>query len=175
MKLRFAAIDQQGRVIRGVLRADTLEEAREALMGEGIFPKTLDAVDESEKVTWAPRSRIRERLASAQGGGFSAGDKPPLRDTLFPTTRHAASASAPGRLGLAEDGTTIFQPTDGPEERLTAADLELATAAGFPARRLRLVTLDGRTIEFTAGFLLLNPRARKVLAALKGKKAAPRP
>lgn len=166
MKLRFQAIDQGGRVVRGVLRAESAEEAREFLTGENLFPKTLNECAGEERVTWAPKSRIKEALAA---GGHRDSDSPPrIVAASFRTVAVMGfDAHTAGEAGLGEAGDFVFLPDSGAPLRIAPGELESALVAGFPARVLRLTLINGRMYEFRAGILLAKGGARSIVRAIR--------
>lgn len=147
MKLRFEAIDGRGRVTRGVLRAESADEARELLVEEQIYAKRLEPVGEEVPLTWAPKAR------RTRGGNAPSSDERPVRH-LYNTTMHRpGEPMVAGRLGLTESGLAVFEPADAMIGALAfpVDSLEVVALTGLVARRLRLVLLNGRTIEFEAG------------------------
>ncbi len=172
MKFRFAAIDGTGRVLRGVLRAEGEEDARELLLSGDVYAKTLEPADEEEKATWAPRARIMSRHASA---GAAAAELRPVAG-LFPTRCVAGhGAGSAGEAGFAESGEFVYTQRGGGKPLVVSpGEIEVAALAGFPRRLLRLTLLDGRMIEFDAGFLFASGGARGAVRRLRstpGKKA----
>lgn len=174
MKFRFQGIDGTGSVLRGVMRADTGEHARELLRGEGVFEKKLEPAGEEEKVTWVPRQRILSRAQGTTAGADSPSrgeDVRPVRALFQTKALLGFDKPAEGRAGLTEDGTFVFEPSAREQPRLALPPEELETAhlAGFPARLLRLTLLSGRMYEFTAGFLIASGTARAIQKELAGR------
>ncbi len=172
MKFRFRGIDETGSVVRGVLRAEGEEHARELLLGENVFEKGIEPAGEDEKVTWVPRMRILSRAEERPGmqpAGARDADAQPVRAVFQTRAVHGYEKPVAGKAGLTEDATFVFSPEGGGAERFVARPEELETVqlAGFPFVVLRLTMLSGRMYEFEAGFLVAsgNPRAiRKELA-----------
>jgi hypothetical protein len=169
MRYSFQAIDEQGRVIRGVLRAENEEEARELLLGENVFPKRLEEAEEGVKVTWAPKGRIKAQYEQ-RGAGGSAEEPAKAVRALFSTTLLFGMEGAPvaGRAGLTEQNGFVFEA---PGRRLQFAREEVETAAigGFPGKVLRITLLSGKMFEFRAGVLLAAGSAREIARTLKSK------
>lgn len=96
MKFQFTAIDQGGRVRRGVLRAEDEDAAREKLLADDIVPKQLDPADEEEKVTWAPKSRYKARQATPETWNQprKAGEARPAAPSRSTSTNRSASRCA---------------------------------------------------------------------------------
>ncbi|CAN5333939.1 hypothetical protein BH09SUM1_BH09SUM1_34090 [soil metagenome] len=166
MKFKFQAIDDAGRVVRGVLRAESAADAREMLLEENCFAKTLDEVGEDEKLTWAPRERIKRRAQEASSHSGSSVDTT-IRASSFQTTAvRGFSESTIGKAGLTEAGAFAFHPRgEGAEPLLIAAEqIEQASVTGFPARVLRIVLLSGKSYEFSAGYFVANSVAKSIAA-----------
>lgn len=163
MKFHFQAIDEKGRVQRGVLRAESAEAARDVLLAENIFAKKLDPADEAETVTWAPKVRRENRGGSAAD---SASAKP-VRAFFETTALLGFEMPRRGRAGLTEQGAFVFECSGEPALVLGAADVEAVVLAGFPYRVLRLTLLSGRMYEFAAGLLFANSSAKEALKALR--------
>ncbi len=175
MKYRFRGIDQTGSVLRGVLRADSEEHARELLLGEGVFEKGIEPAGEEEKVTWVPRQRIlsraEQRPGMDTGGAVTEADARPVR-AVFPTRAvHGYESPTPGKAGLTEHGVFVFVPEAGGGEKLVAGprELEMVTLAGFPFVVLRLTLLSGRMYEFEAGFFFAKGNARAIRKELTSR------
>lgn len=163
MKLRFQAIDEKGRVVRGVLRAESADDARDLLLAENIFAKKLEPAEESEELTWAPKVR-REARTSPN----AAAAAPKAVRALFDTTAVLGfETDRRGRAGLTETGALVFEAAGHDPLVIPAAEVEAATLAGFPRRLLRVTLLSGRMYEFTAGVLFASSSARAVAAALR--------
>lgn len=174
MKFRFTAIDSGGRVLRGVLRAENEEDARDLLLSEDVFPKSLASVAEEEKTTWAPKKRIKERLANPNTWNKQGeGEKEKPISCVFKTRILSGSgAGASGQLGLSESGALVFQNSK--EESLfqaTEAEIELASLCGFPIRVLRVVLLNGKMMEFRAGRIFATSSAKSIAARFGGRKS----
>lgn len=168
MRFQFQAIDEHGRVVRGVFSADDEAAARELLVSEHVYPKTLTPADDDAPVTWGPRRRVAEALEAHRRQ--ARGERPTPRRAIFPT--RAVAGLGPdhpeGQAGLDEAGNFVFAPTTGDPLLLSPATIEEARLAGFPRRLLRITTLDGTIHEFTAGWILATSEARTVAKALKG-------
>ena len=174
MKFQFTAIDSGGRVLRGVLRAENEEDARDLLLSEDVFAKQLEPVDEEEKTTWAPKKRIKERLAnpntwSKQGEGEK---EKPISCVFNSRILSGFGAGASGQLGLSESGALVFQNSEG-EALFQAAEseIELALVCGFPLRVLRVVLLNGKMLEFSAGRVFATSSAKSIAARFGGGKS----
>jgi hypothetical protein len=153
MRLEFEAVDEKGQVRRGVLEAPSESEARETLLAETLFPKTVRDAGESP-VTWKPRSRVVGAAAGAGRSPAFPGEIPSSASKVH-TMMHHAGGTDTGLLGVGRDGVVYFQADKegGPRLVFTAAGVETARLVGFPLRMLRVVLLDGGLCEFPAGFL----------------------
>jgi hypothetical protein len=163
MKLRFQAIDSNGRVVRGVLRAEDDAAARDLMREEGLFAKTLEPVDEEEKVTWSPRNRIKAAMESRTGDSAEARR---IVRSAFATRALSGVEGAPsGEAGLSEAGDFVFSPVGDAAEPLLIRreDAEQAVVSGFPVKTLRITLLSGKMYEFAAGMLLANGGAKDVV------------
>jgi hypothetical protein len=161
MRFRFVAVDSGGRIVRGVLRGDSEQDARESLLADDHFPKSLEAVADDEPVTWASRGRFRARQQAA------AAESP----------RVVAETRLTSLIGVCEgEAVTLRLSSDGAFQVIAGAGvvaasihvdrLELAAISGFPGRVLRLVTLDGISYDFHAGWVLAQRSARLLLQRL---------
>lgn len=175
MKFRVQAIDESGRPREFVVRADSEDAAREALLADAVFPKRIEPADDDEKVTYVSRTKVEERLASARR---EAGPAPavapdriphdaPVFRTAFTDGRSAQAAwlavPGPGKV-MAALGSRDAKPIV-----LTRDEVEDARLAGFPLRVLRIFALDGRLFEFRAGVLFSHPVAKAARKALSRK------
>lgn len=166
MRWRFKAIDGGGRVVRAVMAAETEEEARELLLGENVFPKRIEPAGEDEKVTWAPKERIKARIAAGQLGTRKTDDTKPIRAIFDTTCVTGFSAPLQGSAGLAEDGTFVFAA--GSESlRISPDQVEVAAISGFPRRLLRITLLSGKMYEFVAGFLFAKGASKLVARSFR--------
>jgi hypothetical protein len=168
-KYRFSAVDTAGQIKRGVLKAASLEEARDLLFDNQVQPKQLVEAGDDEAITWAARPVRREDDPASHFYRKEAKAAPPVR-ALFPATALGGSlAGKRGRGGLTADGSFAFQ-ADG-EAPLTVAreDLEVATLSGFLPRILRIIRIDGRMHEFSVGILVAPAGARETRKTLNKK------
>ncbi|MEQ8822222.1 MAG: hypothetical protein RLY93_18460 [Sumerlaeia bacterium] len=167
MKYEFQAIDSRGTVRRGVLRAESEEEAREFLLGEELFPKTIGPADEECKVTWTPRQRIKRQLEAKSGGGEPARSQGKvLAEGAAALLRNGQRAV--GTLTVTAERELAFTPRgQGEPVVLPAEKIEQASFRGFPFRWLVVTTLDGALYEFPAGFLLPGRVYRVAVRTLK--------
>ncbi|MCB2155432.1 hypothetical protein KQI84_11135 [bacterium] len=177
MRFRFQAVDSRGRVVREIMRADNEEEAREILLDEELFPKSLEPVGEDEKVTWVARDRVKRRAGEAAARATETAPRVSGSVPHAHTTLHRGNESVQGLLGVREDDTLLFQPDKSNEATivLTPDRVEDAQLSGFPLRQLRVFQLDGELLEFPAGFLFSGPifrRITKTFGRKKAKKAA---
>lgn len=169
MKFQFTAVDSGGRIVRGVMRAENEEEARELLLGEDVFPKKLNEVGEEEKVTWSPKGRIKAKVADAATWNKGAAKIDSNIDDLLLTTTAVTGFDRPlqGAAGLNADGDFVFQPRqDGETLVVRPSELEILSISGFPRRLLRLTLLSGRMYEFTAGLFLSTANAKAIVRQL---------
>lgn len=166
MRFRFQAVDSRGTVVREVMRAESEEEAREILLEEELFPKSLEPVGEDEKVTWASRDRVIRKAGAAAAQITASVPRVGVSVPHVHTTLHHGSESIQGLLGLSEDDTLLFQPDQANAATvvLTPDRVEDARLAGFPLRQLRVFQLDGDLLEFPAGFLFSGPLYRRIVA-----------
>lgn len=156
MKFQFEAIDESGRPVRGVLRADDESAGRDALRADGLFPKRLGAVAEETRTTWAPKRRPAAGAESA----------PPVPSATR-RQRVVLCGLGAGELTFPVDGVLTFLADDEARSEVVALDtIELARIVGFPWRRFQLVLMTGRTLEFPAGFVLARPFFRDLVRAL---------
>lgn len=171
MKFHFTAIDEGGRVVRGVLRADDEAGARDALLSENVFAKQLQRADEEEKVTWAPRGRIKARMANAATWNKQkeAADAKPVAAAFRTVVLAGHDVQGAGEAGLSEDGAFVFVPDgkDAESLRLGPEDLEIVSLVGFPMRVLRLTLVSGRMVELKAGFFVASGAARQIVRHFK--------
>lgn len=168
MKFRFVAVDGRGRVLRGVMRAESPEDAREIMLAEEVYPKQIEPAEEEEKATWAPRERIKARATGAATWAEKKKqeDERPVR-AVFRTIGLFGTIGA-GQAGLSDSGAFVFIPASGGEKfTVAAAELEDARVMGFPRRVLRLTLLDGSMHEFTAGIFLTGSHAKETATHLK--------
>lgn len=172
MKFRCVAVDEGGRIVREVLRADSEEDARELLLGENLFPKQLEPVPEETKVTWVSRRRVQENIDKrrVQTGDGETGTERPL--VFGRTTLLRAGGGTEGTLSVFAGGEVVFEPRGGEKRIYRAQDVEAARLGGFPLRRLRLYLLNGELFEFTAGWFVASGAMRTACRALAGAKAA---
>jgi hypothetical protein len=169
MKFQFTAIDQGGRVRRGVLRAEDEDDAREKLLADDIVPKELGPADEDEKVTWAPKSRYKARQATPETWNQprKESEARPVAAAYQTTAFTGFSGITNGEAGLTEDRDFVFVPAGGEETlRLAPEELELALVTGFPRRLLRLTLLSGKMYEFAAGMIFTTPEAKEIARTL---------
>ena len=173
MRYSFQAVDEHGRVTRGVLKAESEEQARELLLDENVFPKQLEPAAEDEKVTWAPTRRIKEQYAARSSAGRE--EKRPVR-AIFETTLLFGTDEAPlpGKAGLTEQDEFVFNPRQGEPFNFSREEVEVAAIRGFPIRVMRITMLNGRMYEFQAGMIIANGSAKEIARTLspkgKGKK-----
>ena len=167
MKFRFEAIDERGMVLRRVLRAESEEAAREALLAEGVFPKRIAPVGEEEKVSWSPKAAARELQERVHGlrEGPAAGE-PEVRERLTVSLRRGSEVMR-GTLGIRSDNSVLFDG-DGTRIVMERERVETARIAGFPVRVLRVCLLDGDLLEVAAGFLVAGAFHKRVVRALTG-------
>ncbi len=166
MKLRFQAIDQNGRVVRGVLRADSEAEAREMLLAEEAFPKKFDEVPEDEQVTWVSKTWVKEKHARTQARGEE--------NVTLPAGVSTATAALNDGTGVykgrfAISGSVLYFETSGLVRQWPAEKIEDARVTGFPDRWLMVSLLDGSLLEFRAGFIFTPPVFKEALAMIKGR------
>lgn len=163
MRYRFTAIDGKGRVVRGVMAAESEAEAREILIEDEIYPKQLEEASE-EKVTWAPKRRIQQKLEDARKAGGTEEKQASPERAIFHTVALFGFENSPvsGKAGLTESGDFIFQATTGESVRLNPDKTEVVNLSGFPLRVLRFTTLDGRIFEFRAGLILTCAEAKEI-------------
>lgn len=173
VKLHFIAIDGGGRVVRGVLRAESEEEARELMLGENLVARKFEPADENEKVTWAAKGAIKARLAAGSSSGIAERSTHPEAH-VFSTRLLRAAGNVEGTAGLDAAGDFLFVPKAGGEEmlRVRGEDVEVATIHGFPGRVLRLTLITGRMLDFAAGFLFASGSARAIARQFRGKKGS---
>lgn len=164
MKLHFEAIDGRGRVTRGVLKADSEQDARDRLMAEEIYPKRFTPAADDEPITWAPKVR---RTAGTQRGGSADSDLRPVRHCRRVQRLRAGEAPVEGTLGLTEDGRLVFQSAD--QLVIEPADVEIANHRGFPQRILEVMLVDGRLLRFTAGTLFASSETSAIAKHLNAK------
>jgi len=158
MKYKFQAIDSQGRVVRGVLSADSEDEAREFLLSEELFGKRFEEVDDSDAVTWAPKKlRMEKHQASVTPSDEL---KIPEGVKRSETVMHVGGKSVRGALAIENEDSILFESKDSEEDsrRIEKNRVERAELSGFPARFLRIYMIDGDLIEFSAGFLHAGPQ-----------------
>lgn len=168
MKFRFQAIDGQGRVLRGVLRAESEEDARELLLGEEVFPKRLEPAGEDEPVTWAAKGRVKERMkASATGTTAEPAEPLPPGTPVWDTSRAVAGGWEPCRVAITKPGVLIVEASGASPLTIRRERVEEARLRGFPFWVLAVTMLDGGLHEFRAGFLFPHPGARRCAAALR--------
>jgi hypothetical protein len=171
MKFHFTAIDSRGAVMRGVLRAENEDDARDLLLSEDIFAKQLEPAPEDEKVTWSAKGRVKKRLADAATWNQQKAqeNEEPVAAVFETLALTGYDAPVRGRAGLAESGAFVFQPLLEGKERLHLgpADLETVSVSGYPGRVLRLTLVSGRMYEFAAGFFLTRAGAREIQRRLK--------
>ncbi|MEO8376535.1 MAG: hypothetical protein ABI579_02605 [Candidatus Sumerlaeota bacterium] len=165
-RYRFQAIDETGRVVRGVLRADGDDSARDILRDEALFPKTLDAVSEDEKITWSPRNRIK---AAAQRPASVARNNAPPRIVRAPFDTECLRGFehvAAGEAGLADDDRFVFQPKGAAALTISADEVEQVSIAGLLSKRLSIVLVSGKSYEFTAGTIFSKASAKLIASTL---------
>lgn len=169
MKFRFVAVDGRGRVLRGVMRAENPEDAREIMLAEEVYPKQIEPADEEEKATWAPRERIKARASGAATWAEKKKqeEERPVR-AVFRTVGLFGTIG-PGLAGLSDGGSFVFIPEKATGEKfvVTLWELEDVRVFGFPRRVLRLTLLDGSMHEFTAGIFLTGSHAKETANHLK--------
>ena len=153
MKFKFAAIDQTARVVRGVLRAESHEEARDLLMGEQVYPKQLSPVGDSEPVTWVPRTRVLERARASSPAVAEQVLVGPVEVSL-------------GSLSVVTGGTLVLKKAGGEVLRFASSEREEVRVLGWPVRVLRITMLTGQMYEIRAGLFLTAGWARAVTKAL---------
>ncbi len=173
MKFHFTAIDGNGRVVRGTLRAGNEDNARELLLSENIFSKKLEPADEEEKITWFPRKKILERTAAANAAGQTKEQR--CVANTFPTTILGGEhANHSGEAGLTEDGDFIFVYTDNKADPIIVSpdQTETIDILGFPTRTLRVTLISGKMYEFNAGLIFANGSARQIKLQFKQKKGS---
>jgi hypothetical protein len=164
----FHAVRPDGRIEQGVLEAESPETARDALRAAGLFPKRLGPAAPDATRTWAPRTRRREDdPASHHYRGPREGDTI-VRAAMATRRVLPAAPPVPGRLGLTARGSLLFEPTDAAAPRAHAEPeaIETARLLGFPRRLLCVTLLDGRMLEFEAGWLFAAAPAREIARAL---------
>jgi hypothetical protein len=160
MKFQFEAIDEAGRPVRGVLRADDELAARDVLRGEGLFPKRVSTVSEETRTTWAPR----RRPAPAADNSMAAMPAAVRRQRVM---LRAPGGWRRGELAFPADGVLLFRADDEAGSEVVALDtIEVARLVGFPWRRLELVLVTGRTLEFPAGVVFARPFFRDLVRAV---------
>lgn len=163
MKLRFEAIDGKGRVTRGVLRAESEEDARDLLMAEEIYAKRFEECGEDVPPTWAPKVR-RQR----GGQAISDAERRPVRHCFATTLRAGALA---GTLGLSESGeAVVFQVGDGDPQRFSIEDIEVATVHGLLSRELTITLNNGRSLVFDAGNIFRSSEASSLARHIQSRK-----
>ncbi len=166
MKFRFEAIDEQGNVLRRVLRAESEEGAREALLAEGIFPKRVEPVAEEEKVSWSPKAAARDLQQRVHGlKDRNAASEPDIRERLAATLRRGEKAHR-GSLVIRSDNSILFE-ADELKIEMHRDKVETARIAGFPLRVLRVSMLDGELLEYPAGLIFAPSFHKRIVALLK--------
>lgn len=167
MKFRFEAIDERGTVMRRVLRAESEEAAREALLAEGVFPKRMEPVGEEEKVSWSPKAAARQLQERVHGLREAPGaGEPEVRERLAVSLRRG-NEMLRGTLSIRSDNSVLFDG-DGTRIVMERERVETARIAGFPVRVLRVSMLDGDLLETGAGFVVAGPFHKRVVRALSG-------
>lgn len=168
MKFRFQAINERATVVRGVLRADDAEHARNLLFGETLFPKSVEEVSEDEKVTWIPRQQVMRRHEERRDGAADGPPRLPVDTRRAPTSLVTGGRGVRGNLGVAPTGEVVFEASgDAAKSRVfRAEDIEMVRVSGFPARWLQLFLVNGELVEFPAGFLLTGAVFKAARAAL---------
>lgn len=166
MKFRFAAVDQGGRVFRGVLRADSEEHARELFLLEDCVAKQLEPASEDERATWASKRAVVARAASAPA---AAGEAAILSDRFAAVAVSGFPDRDSGEAGLGAGGEFVFRgaafsATIRPEE------VERIQLCGFPVRLLEFTLLSGKTMAFRAGILISHASARAIVVKFLSRK-----
>lgn len=163
MKLRFEAIDGKGRVTRGVLRADSEEEARDLLMAEEIYPKRFEECPEDLAPTWAPKVR-RQR----GGQSLPDGERRAVRH-CFETVLLAGGVA--GKLGLSESGeAVVFETRDGEPQRFPIDDIEVSSVHGLLSRQFTITFNNGKTMVWEAGSIFRGTEAPALVRHIQSRK-----
>lgn len=165
MKLQFEAIDGKGRVVRGILRAESEEDARDLLMAEEIYAKRLIPCPEEATPTWAPKVRARSSRPVPEA------ERLPVRHVLQTALREAGAAPQPGRLGLTESGeAVVFEPASGDPRRWTIDEIEVATVHGLIVRELTITLNNGRSLVFDGGTVFAASEAGSLAKHIQSRK-----
>ncbi len=171
MKFRFEAIADGGVVTRGVLRAENEDEAREILLGEAVFPKSLEATSEDEKVTWAPASLVKEKLEkhrqSFEQTEVSFSDDSPKMEV---TCLFGLGGYHRGRVGVSRSNELVFEPASEKVEMFSVKreNVEVVRYMGFFPRRVQVVLLNGKTYEFSCGQLFVSSTMKQIIRRVFG-------
>lgn len=178
-KFKFQAIDNSGRLVRGIMRADDEGSAREVIEGTGCFVKRIEQVAEDAAVTWTARKRSVELDAEARQAvrdRIASDDRPKVSHTM-PQARarlDAGDGISDGVLALEGIHRVLFAPQTGLPATivLTRDDVENAWMTGLMPRRLAVAKLTGELLIFESGKMLPSgvlKRARNILRPGKGK------
>ncbi len=170
MKYAFQAVDQKGCIVRDVLRAEDEDQAREMLLAEGIFPKSLEPVDDETRVTWTSREWLRHRRE--EGGASESEDdfSLPGEGPRGPASMRRGERMIGGILGVRPTGEVVFRAKTGTADSvvLRPERVEEAKIVGFPVRWLRVYLVDGDLLEFPAGYMLSGGVFKAACRALRG-------
>ncbi len=173
MKARFVAIDEQGRVKRGVLSAENEDEARLALLEDGIYLKKFEAASDDDKVTWVARKKIQQkhqRVQQAHTGKSGSEEETPTKLRTETICLFGLESPSNGTIGMAKSGNAVFQSQD-QEHRvvLDATEVEVISISGILAKKLRVVLISGKMYEFSAGFIIAKSNIRELCKKLSSK------
>lgn len=164
MKFRFQAVNESGNAMRGVMRADSEDDARQRLLAQNIFPKHIEPAPEDEKITWASRSPSEIRPGSSWRHPGPTKVDMPQGTRLLEAVYNQHGSPVRGQLGVTPQGKVGFRSKDGETEFwLEREDVEGVYLRGFPFRQLQIVRVDGDDLLAPAGFLFPAPLPKELL------------
>ncbi|MCC6547442.1 hypothetical protein IT570_09775 [Candidatus Sumerlaeota bacterium] len=165
-RYRFQAIDETGRVVRGVMRANDKDSSREILAGESLHAKTLEEVSEDEKTTWSPRGRIK---AMAQGApaGEAHRESRIVRASLETECIRGLGQSMAGVAGLDDEDRFVFQHDSASAPLLISREeIEQVSISGLMTKVLTIVLVSGKAYEFAVGTVFPHASAKLIASTL---------
>ncbi|MCC5875413.1 MAG: hypothetical protein JJU11_04250 [Candidatus Sumerlaeia bacterium] len=170
-KFSFQAVDTEGRIIRGVLKAESSDHARELLFDNQVHPKQLDETDGETKVTWAPKPTRREDNPASHFYKGTNTVESPVRETFSARLVTREKAPVPGTAGLTRSSGFAFQSEvdEGASMTIAREDIEIARIEGFFPRMLRIFRLNGRMEEFAIGGMFAPASAKETMRTLNKK------
>lgn len=170
-KFSFQAVDTEGRIIRGVLKAENADQARDLLFDNQVHPKQIDETDDDAKITWAPKPLRREDNPASHFYKGTDTVESPVRETFTARLITREKAPVAGTAGLTRSGGFAFHSEVDESSSMTIAreDIEIARVEGFFPRMLRIFRLNGRMEEFAVGGLFAPAAAKETMRTLNKK------